>query len=107
MLLGQRELPAEHPLVKLEQQRLLTGKGPEKRAWRHARGAGDLRGRRALISLFQKQLYGGAQHLLLRQKSARLLAAQQHIDHGECSHITAWSAAFRKNELCKFLLLPI
>jgi hypothetical protein len=81
VLLGQRELPAEHPLVKLEQQRLLTGKGPEKRAWRHARGAGDLRGRRALISFFQKQLYGGAQHLLLRQKSARLLAAQQHIDH--------------------------
>ena len=63
MLLGQRELPAEHPLVKLEQQRLLTGKGPEKRAWRHARGAGDLRGRRALISLFQKQLYGGVQNL--------------------------------------------
>ena len=35
----------------------------------------------SFISLFQKQLYGGAQHLLLRQKSARLLAAQQHIDH--------------------------
>ena len=63
MLLGQSELPAEHPLVKFEQQRLLTGKGPEKRAWRHARGAGDLRGRRALISLFQKQLYGGVQNL--------------------------------------------
>jgi len=69
VLLGQRELPAEHPLVKLEQQRLLTGKGPEKRAWRHARGAGDLRGRRAPISLFQKQLYGGARSIFCCVKS--------------------------------------
>ena len=69
MLLGQRELPAEHPLVKFEQQRLLTGKNVEKRTLSDARRLCDLAGGGSGVALFQEQRHRCPQDLLLRHQT--------------------------------------
>ena len=55
VLSRQSELPAEHPLYQLQQQRLLTGKNMEERALSDARRLRDLSGGGFRVALFQEQ----------------------------------------------------
>ena len=65
VLSRQSELPAEHPLYQLQQQRLLTGKNVEERTLPDARRLCDLSGCSSGVALFQKQRYRSPQDLLL------------------------------------------
>ena len=65
VLSRQSELPAEHPLYQLQQQRLLTGKNMEERALSNARRLCDLAGCGFCVAVFQKQRYRFPQDLLL------------------------------------------
>ena len=55
VLSRQRELPAEHPLYQLQQQRLLTGKNMEERTLPNACRLCDLSGCSSGVALFQEQ----------------------------------------------------
>ena len=69
VLSRQSELPAEHPLYQLQQQRLLTGKNMEERALSDARRLCDLAGGGSGVALFQEQRHRCPQYLLLRHQT--------------------------------------
>ena len=69
VLSRQSELPAEHPLYQLQQQRLLTGKNMEERALSDARRLCDLAGGGFRVAVFQEQRHRRPQYLLLRHQT--------------------------------------